>query len=186
MTKNKYLIPLLLSAGLLAACDDSDSQYTDFNLAISDAPVDDLTSVIVCFNAVELNGQSDLTFEVGQDEAAIAANDICKDEQGNTIPNTVGIDLFEYTGMDAISFISSAQIEAGEYSQLRLQMSPGSYAIIKGTENTDNVETVPVVVPSNELKLDGFTAAIGGVLNFTVEFDLRQGMTNPVGKEEYF
>jgi hypothetical protein len=60
-------------------------------------------------------------------------------------------------------------------------MSDGSFAINKETE-----EKIKVSVPSNELKLDGFTAVLGGIIDLTIEFDLRKGMTNPVGQSGYF
>jgi hypothetical protein len=48
------------------------------------------------------------------------------------------------------------------------------------------VKKISVSVPSNELKLDGFTATLGSAVNFTLEFDLNKAMTNPVGQSGYF
>ena len=187
LAKNKFqksLLSLLIPVALLSACGDSDDDVAStstFSLAVSDAPVDNLSAVVVCFNEIQLKSSGDdIVFTVGDGEA-IEANDLCLDSDEQVIPNTVGIDLMEYTGSDSINLVAGTVIEAGDYSQLRLVMSDGSYGIDSDTE-----EKIPVSVPSNELKLDGFSATVGGVVDFTLEFDLRKSMTNPVGQTGYF
>lgn len=186
MLKKKLSLALILPAVLVTACGGDSSEGPDpvFSLAVSDAPVNDLSSVVACFNQIQLkrsdSASGDLVFTVGEDNNTIAANDLCLDSNDDVIPNTVGINLFDYTGSDSITLLDGTTIDPGNYSQLRLVMSEGSYAIDATTD-----EKVKVVVPSNELKLDGFTATQGGVLDFTVEFDLRKGMTDPVGQDHY-
>jgi len=188
MLNNKYLAIFTISALFLTACGGGSNESSNdvllpkFSLSISDAPVDDLSKVVVCFNQIELKGNSkDAVFTVGNEEGMIAANDLCLDNNGDVIANTVGLDLLQYTGSDSIALVKDINIAAGEYTQLRLIMSDGSYGIDVQTE-----ENISVSVPSNELKLDGFTASLGGVVDFTIEFDLNKGMTNPVGQEGYF
>lgn len=188
---NKLLLTTLATATLgLVACGDSDNDNTSdvarFSLGISDAPVDNAESVVACFNAVELTGNGDAprTFTVGEDIEAPEENDLCVNAEGQPIDNTIGIDLLEFTGSESMVFLEDAEIDAGEYGQLRLIMAEGSY-IMTDTNGDGQTEKVAVEVPSNELKLDGFIADAGGNLNFTVEFDLRQSMTNPVGQDHY-
>ena len=188
MLNKKHLLTCTLSALLITACGGSSSEDSDdaalpsFSLAVSDAPVDDLSEVIVCFNQIELKGNStDTVFTVGNEEGMIATNDLCLDNSGDVIPNTVGLDLLQYTGSDSIALVDGISIEAGDYTQLRLIMSDGSYGIDAQTS-----DKISVSVPSNELKLDGFTATLGGTVDFTLEFDLNKGMTNPVGQAGYF
>jgi hypothetical protein len=185
MLNKKYLVTCTLSALLLAACGGSSDDNTpspSFSLSVSDAPVDDLSEVVVCFNQIELKGSGgDAIFTVGDEDEMIAANDLCLDSSGGVIPNTVGIDLKQYTGSDSIALVDGITIEAGDYTQLRLIMSNGSYGIDAQTS-----EKISVSVPSNELKLDGFTATLGGTVDFTLEFDLNKAMTNPVGQAGYF
>lgn len=188
---NKLMLTTLATATLsLAACGGSDSNDTNdvaqFSLGISDAPVDNAESVVACFNAIELtgNGNSPRTFTVGEDIEAPEENDLCTNEEGQPIANTIGINLLEFTGNDSMMFLEDAEIEAGQYGQLRLVMADGSY-IMTDTNGDGEAEKVSIEVPSNELKLDGFIADAGGNLNFTVEFDLRHSMTNPVGQEHY-
>ena len=188
---NKLMLTTLATATLgLAACGGSDSNDTNdfaqFSLGISDAPVDNAESVVACFNAIELtgNGSSPRTFTVGEDIEAPEENDLCTNEEGQPIANTIGINLLEFTGNDSMMFLEDAEIAAGQYGQLRLVMADGSY-IMTDTNGDGEAEKVSIQVPSNELKLDGFIADAGGNLNFTVEFDLRNSMTNPVGQSHY-
>jgi len=189
MLNKKYFFACTLSAIILTACgggssDDSNDNISlpSFSLSVSDAPVDDLSEVVVCFNQIELKSSGGGgTFTVGNGVGMVAANDLCLDNSGGVISNTVGIDLKQYTGSDSIELVKGISIEAGDYTQLRLIMSDGSY----GTDAETN-EKIGVTVPSNELKLDGFTATIGGTVDFTLEFDLNKSMTNPVGQAGYF
>lgn len=190
MLNKRYLVACTFSMFLVTACGGSSDDVVNtpdemplpsFSLAISDAPVDDLSEVVVCFNQIELKGSSeDAIFTVGNEEGMIAANELCLDNSGGIIPNTVGIDLKLYTGSDSIALVDSITIEAGDYTQLRLIMADGSYGIDAQTS-----EKISIRVPSNELKLDGFTATLGGTVDFTLEFDLNKAMTNPVGQEGY-
>lgn len=181
-----------VAASVLVACGGSDSsddenfsETATLNLGISDAPIDSAEAVVVCFDAVELTGQGEpVDFEVGVDVEVPAENDLCRDENGEVIADTIGINLLEFTGSEQAEFLQNASIEAGNYSQLRLEIAEGSYATVD-LDGDGTTSDVPVTVPSNELKLDGFTADAGSVLNFTVEFDLRQAMTNPVGQEGF-
>jgi len=182
-TKNLCLTCVILT---LSACGGSDTKTSEtlpnpiFSLAISDAPVEELSAVIVCFNQIQLKrSNGDIIYTVSDDNI-IAPNDLCLNENDEIIPDTVGVNLLEFTGSDSLNLVNNTIVEAGVYTQIRLLMSDGSYAINKKTD-----EKINVTVPSNELKLDGFTATLGGIIDFTVEFDLRKGMTNPVGQSGY-
>jgi len=187
MLNTKHLVTYTLSLLVLTACGGSSDNSNDstplpsFSLSVSDAPVDELTEVVVCFNQIELKGSDGETvFTVGDENEMILANNLCLDKNG-VITNTVGIDLKKYTGSDSITLVDGISIEAGDYTQLSLIMSEGSYGIDAQTS-----EKISISVPSNKLKLDGFTATLGGSVDFTLEFDLNKAMTNPVGQAGYF
>ncbi|GLS89318.1 hypothetical protein GCM10007916_03850 [Psychromonas marina] len=174
------LLPLFMLSGCGSSSDNTSEGETTFSLSVSDAPVDDLSEVMVCFSQVELKGGSeDLLFEVGDGDNMIMPNEACVDDNEVVIANTLGIDLLAYPGSASFTLLEDIIIPAGEYSQLRLAISDGSYGVL---EDSSKVE---IQVPSNELKLDGFTAVISGVSDLTVEFDLRKGMTDPVGQDHY-
>ncbi|MCC2618307.1 DUF4382 domain-containing protein [Aestuariibacter halophilus] len=196
----------VVCASLLTACGGSSSSDTDptptptpqaavMSLAVSDAPVEDVHEVVVCFTAIELKSDSvdNVDIIIGESETAEPTNTLCVDDNDDLIPNTKGIDLLSVTGVDAEPLFTDLELPAGTYNQLRLVMGDGSYATldldqdgVADDSDADGVaDKVPLRVPSNELKLDGFTLAQGQVFNATVEFDLRKAMTNPVGQDGY-
>ena len=168
-----------LSLGL-SGCDhdDDDKKPATVSLGVSDASVDEITALNICFSAIEFKALGDgesKTFTVGDDAEILPANSVCPDAT-----NTVGINLLDYIGEDAEQLINNAEMEAGEY-KLRVIMSEGSFAIDKASG-----EEVMVEVPSNELKLvNALTFAQGGVASYTLEFDLRKSMVDATGQEGY-
>lgn len=186
---NKGLFRGLAVSGVtlaLVACGGSSEDTTQnetarFSLAFSDAPVDNADEVMICFKGVEMvgNGVGKQTFIIGDAMNTLAENDVCKNPAGETIPNTYGMDLLSYTGSDALNVLDGVTVPAGTYGQLRLIMTEGSYVKVGD-------EKLPLRVPSNQLKFDGVTLDLQGNVAYTVEFDLRQALVDPVGQDGYF
>lgn len=188
---NTVFPPVLLAGSLLtlAACgggggsDDAVPVATTatFGLQVSDAPVNDAAAVVVCFNAIELvgNGSATQKYLIGSDAVAAAPNNLCQNAQGNVIANSRGVDLLKLPGALAESLVSGATVPAGNYGQLRLVLSEGSYIQLKdGSKKT-------LSVPSNELKLLGPTLSAGGTFSYTLEFDLRKAVVNNKAGQNY-
>lgn len=171
-----------LSVTTLAACNSSSSDDTAmFSLGVSDAPVDQAARVLVCFSSVELvgNGLPPQRFQVGGDNGAVAANDLCVDASGNPIANTKGVDLLTLQGAAAEDLVSGAEVPAGNYGQLRLDIAEGSeIELVDGTIHS-------LRVPSNQLRLDGVTLTANQTFNYTLEFDLRRAVVAPPGLPHY-
>lgn len=200
MNKKSYLT-LTFAALILQACGGSGENNTVlsapvFTLSISDAPVDGAMQVVACFSEVELratDATKNKTFLIGDSVGSAAANDLCTDNEGVVINNTRGIDLLTLAGMSSAALLTDIEITPGDYNQIRLTMSGHSYAIVDldhdgvadDADRDGSPDKVTLNIPSNELKLDGFTALVGQTTELTVEFDLRKGMTNPVGQEGY-
>lgn len=178
---------VMASLSLLAACgsdsddDDIQPQMTRFSLAVSDAPVNDAKVVMLCFSEIELtgNGVGNQSFTVGDDDAAAEANDECRDAQGTIIPNTRGVNLLLLDGAKSEALLTDANIEAGNYGQLRLEIATGSYV-----ELEDGMRE-PLQVPSNELKLGSLMLTEGNSFSYTLEFDLRKALINPPGQNSH-
>lgn len=172
-----------LTVGTLSACDSSSDEGNTaiFSLGLSDAPVDSAERVLVCFSSVELvgNGLPPQRFDVGGDNGAVPANDLCLDDSGNPIPGTKGVDLLTLQGATAEDLILNAEVPAGQYGQLRLDIANGSEV-----ELTDgSIERLRV--PSNQLRLDGVTLTANQTFNYTLEFDLRKAMVAPPGQDGF-
>jgi len=181
----KFCLPGVIgAAALLSGCGgggDSAAGTTSttahFSLAVSDAPVDAVAKVMVCFGSVELvgNGQGNQTFVPGVDPEAAASNNDCLNADGSVVSHARGIDLLTLPGANASALVADAEVPAGNYGQLRLNILPGSYLeFIDGSRAELNI-------PSNQLKLNGPTLSAGGRFSYTLEFDLRKAvvLSNP-------
>lgn len=183
LMRKTLLVPSFLAIGLVGCGSDSNSVDGPamFSLGVSDAPVESANKVVVCFSGIELvgNEQEPVNLNVG-DDGVVAGNDMCLDDTGNVIPNTHGFDLLTLQGATQAEFIAGVEVNPGEYGQFRLNIAEaGSYV-----ETTDG-EEVAVIVPSNQLRLDGLTLTANQTFNYTLEFDLRQAMVAPPGLQNY-
>lgn len=145
---------------------------TKMTLAITDAPVDNAVAVNVRFTGVEIKPASGDSFSF--------------DFPVETPKN---IDLLALQGGGSEIMLNEVEIEPGEYSWIRLKVEAE-----KGEEDSYLQEIVdgPKIslwVPSGSqtgLKLNhSFVVAAGGSANFTIDFDLRKSITNPVGQDDY-
>ena len=156
----------LTACGSSSSSDSSDTtpppeqpSTTTFSLAVSDAPVDNASEVVVYFDEVELIGNGEpLTFSV-------------EDENGD--PRS--IDLLALPGAQFEVIVEDTSIPVGDYNQIRLSVTDDSYIVM-------DEGTYPIRVPSGELKLDGFTAQPNFDAAYTIEFDLRKSLVDPVGQ----
>ena len=186
MNTNSFRLAATATAIALAltACGSSEDETlvpptsAVFSFGVSDAPVTEAAAVVICFSGVELvgNGIQLQRFTLGSDEFTAETNDVCRDDAGNVVPNSRGIDLLTLQGANAEALITGATVPAGSYGQLRLDIADGSYVeLLDGSRQ-------PVRVPSNQLRLDGPTLSAGGTFSYTLEFDLRRALVNPVGQ----
>jgi hypothetical protein len=182
LTRKISQISLLLSAGLLlAACGSGDSTGTDTNLVtlkITDAPVDEAENVWVEFSAVTFKSDNseDITFDLDPVQR---------------------INLLALQGSESQTLLENVEIPAGDYNQIRLAVNAefddvmDSYITIDGTQ-------YELRVPSGSesgLKLntpftiaegtEGMTVADENSV-YTIDFDLRKSIVNPVGQPGYF
>jgi hypothetical protein len=157
------------SALFLTGCGGDGSSAAEtgrLTLAITDAPVDDATALVVKFTAIELKPESGdaITIEL------------------NPAPS---VDLLALAGGNSRALLEERSVPAGRYQWLRLvvetqENQPTSYI------DLENGSRFPLVVPSGAesgLKLiRGFTVAAGSISNFTIDFDLRKSVIAPPGQ----
>ncbi|MGX5915720.1 DUF4382 domain-containing protein [Aliidiomarina sp. Khilg15.8] len=184
--KTLKMTTVALACGFALAGCNSDSTPDDstatFSFAVSDAAVDSAAQVMVCFSGVELvgNGLPPQEFTVGGEGGAVPPNDLCLDDTGNPIPDTVGVDLLSLQGANAEALVSGAEVPAGDYGQMRLEFSEAGSFI-----ELDDGTTRPLGVPSGKLRLDGVTLTANQTFNYTLEFDLRRAVIAPPGLDNY-
>ena len=159
----------LVAAGMfgLAACGGGGSGggMSQMTLAVGDAPVDGAQAVVVKFTGVELVPNSgnpvDVTF---------------------TAPKT--IDLLNESGT-ASAVLFSQPIPAGDYGQIRLMVAADgnpSNSYITLSDGTMHGLQVPSGSETGLKLVTGFTVPSSGVVDYSIDFDLRQAITCPPGQ----
>lgn len=180
ISKNFFSIALLFSSVLfLTSCSDdkSLSGKGKINLSIADAPVDneDITGVFITITRVEMNGPDGW-------------------ETFGDYPDGVKLDLLDYQNGKS-HFLDERIIKAGIYKEVRLILdiqensgqaqvsNPGSYL-----EFQDG-SIQPLFVPSggqSGYKAKGeFTLPLEGVINITLDFDVRKGVVKAGNSGKY-
>lgn len=157
-------------------------------LGITDAPVDDATSVVVTFHGVDLIGGDEVVDSFDFDPPR-------------------AINLLALQGGNVAALIVDETVPAMEYEQIRLRVD--AFDVSSGCKDAglnssptfltldpvlsddpqdiidSGVDRYPLCVPSSSntgLKLvSGFTVPQGGSADFTIDFDLRKAVTEPSG-----
>lgn len=134
------------------------------SLAVADAPVDGAQSVVVKFTGVELTPDS------GNPVDIMFAQ-----------PKT--IDLMNQSGT-ASAVLFNQPIPAGSYGQIRLMVvadgDPGNSYIMLSDGSMHGLQ-VPSGAETGLKLVTGFTVPSSGVVDYSIDFDLRQAITCPPG-----
>lgn len=156
------LLPLAL-----AACGGGSSSGggTPTRLAVADAPVDGATSVVVVFTGVQLIP-----------------------DQGNAVEidfaSPKSIDLITQSGT-ASAVLFDQPIPSGHYGQVRLLVladgNPSNSHMVKSDGSTVGLN-VPSGAQTGLKLVSGFQVPASGVVDYTIDFDLRKAITCPPGQ----
>ena len=154
----------------LAACSGGGGGSNDtgqLSLGVTDAPVDDASSVVVQFSGVAFK-------RAGADAERVQ----------NLSPSPRQLDLLQYQNGHAVLLLDGVTLPAGDYQWIRLMVDsePGvrdSYVVLTGGQECE------LRVPSGAesgLKLNrGFTLPADGSVALTIDFDLRKSVHAPPG-----
>jgi hypothetical protein len=160
-----------ISMALLAACGGSGgggSETGRLTLGITDAPVDEASSVVVQFSGV-----------------AFKRSGAAPETVQNLTPSPRQLDLLQYQNGRAVLLLDGVTLPAGDYQWIRLIVDnePGvrdSYIVLTG--GTECELRVPSGAESG-LKLNrGFTLPADGSIALTIDFDLRKSIHAPPGQ----
>jgi hypothetical protein len=151
----------------LAACSGGGGggNMGQMQLAVADAPVDGAQSVVVKFTGIELTGDSGSPV-------------------GITFASPKSIDLLTQSGT-ASAVLFNQPIPAGSYGQIRLMvMADGdpSNSYVMLSDGTMHGLQVPSGSETGLKLVSGFTVPSSGVVDYTIDFDLRQAITCPPGQ----
>ena len=169
-TRASSLLLIALSVGTLIGCGGGSSEDTGtLTLGVTDAPIDEATSVVVQFSGVAFKHEGQGP-EIVQD----------------LMPTPRQFNLLEYQDGRAALLLDGVTLPAGRYEWLRLIVdnAPGvrdSYLV------TSTGAECEVEVPSGAesgLKLNrGFSLPADGSIALTVDFNLHESLRAPPGQE---
>lgn len=93
------------------------------------------------------------------------------------------INLLDLQGGAFESLISDEEVPAGSYNWMRLELGDDNTVVI---DNESGTGTYPLTTPSARgVQTSGFTVPAGGDVSFTIDFDVRKSLVNPVGQDGY-
>jgi Domain of unknown function (DUF4382) len=149
----------------MVACGGGSGSSNTMNLSVADAPVDGAEKVVVEFTGVELvpNAGNPVTITFAAPETIDLLND----------SGTASAQLF------------SQPIPAGSYGQIRLMVvadGDPSHSYITLSDGTVHGLQVPSGSETGLKLVSGFTVPSSGVVDYTIDFDLRQAITCPPGQ----
>jgi hypothetical protein len=155
-------------------CFDEDEAITGtLSLGFSDAPLDDVTELVLTVDTVTLLGS-------GIDDVVVDTFTIA--DLGIADADTFSIDLLSYRGLNQLVVISDLELGTGSYSALVLGVLDGdinnSYAIDTTGQKVLNAGS------QSRLSLDGITVN-GGSQDYTVEFSLGQSLLYNTTADSY-
>ncbi len=147
---------------VLAACGGNSDDTGRLTLAVTDAPVDSATAVVVEFTGVELQGP---------DGRRVIEFDTPKQ-----------IDLLALSGNASESLLEDVELPAGNYQWLRLlvnaeRLAASSYIDLE--DGSRHSLFIPSGAESGLKLVSGFTLPAGGDADFTIDFDLRKSVHEP-------
>jgi len=176
---------LIALTGCGGGSDSTDTATAKFNLGVSDAAIDDVSSVVVAYNRVVL---------LPQGSGSAIEFDLSTDDNDGQL-----IDLLEYQGSQIAPLLTDEEIPVGDY-KLCLFAIDGD-----GQDLTSHVMVGdPGALTPLQVKGDGACPTIGkednaGVLyfnksftvnagnnSFVTEFELRRGLKEPTGKDDFY
>jgi len=180
ISKYFYVSQMLLISIFLSACgsssSDSNPATSDVGIRFSDAPVEDLASVVITVDK--------LTFRHSNGDN-IVVDTFTSEELGLVDSETFQLNLLELQGLTSSLVLDSVALPVGDYQNLIIEVLDDSenndtYVQEIGSEEHKNLK-----VPSKTLKLGGFTVSATSSQTFVVEFGLRHAMTYNPGPDRY-
>jgi hypothetical protein len=165
-TNLNALILALFAAGCGGGGSSSGGAGTGtISVRITDAPIDGVAEVWVEFDGITLKPA-----DGEQDEYTFAAR---------------SINLKELTDGKTL-LLFDQEVPAGNYNWMKLHVNAEFDGIFDSYVVEDGGGQIELRVPPGRLKLgNGFTVTANGNSAFVIEWNLRMGLTNPVGQPGY-
>lgn len=168
----RKLYPVLIATVLVSGCSGGDGGGTGrLSLSITDAPVDDAAKVVVQFTGVEVKPQG------GEAETF-------------TFDEPRAIDLLALQGGDTAPLLEDVELDAGRQEWIRLMVDAEDDGTLDSYIELKDGSQHELYVPSGSqsgLKLvSGVTVPNGGAAAYTLDFDLRKSVHEPMNADDAY
>lgn len=161
MTRLKFA--LCVAALVISGCGNQMPDKGTLTIAVTDAPVDSALRVVVFFASVEIKPADGESFVVDVNDQ---------------------IDLLALAGGGSEIILNNIELDAGHYNWIRLEVNAEA-TLMDSFIELDDGSIHSLFIPSGDqtgLKLiGGFDVPAGGNASFTLDFDLRKSVHNPIG-----
>lgn len=158
-----FKLALCAVAFAISGCGSEMPDKGTLTVAVTDAPVDSALQVVVFFAAVEIKPADGPSFTVDVNDQ---------------------IDLLALAGGGSEIILNNIELDAGHYNWIRLEVNAEA-TLMDSFIELDDGSIHSLFIPSGDqtgLKLiGGFDVPAGGNASFTLDFDLRKSVHNPIG-----
>ena len=155
-------LALCAIALVISGCGSEKPDKGTLTVAVTDAPVDSALQVVVFFAAVEIKPADGPSFTVDVNDQ---------------------IDLLALAGGRSEIILNNIELDAGHYNWIRLEVNAEA-TLMDSFIELDDGSIHSLFIPSGDqtgLKLiGGFDVPAGGNASFTLDFDLRKSIHNPI------
>jgi len=179
----------------LVSCNSSDSSNNNspssVDWSFSDAAVDGASEVVITVDRIIFQPSDDSVDDIVVDqfngntttEDVHANNTSTTDESNETVEaETYTIDLLTVQGNDSKLVLDNIKLPVGSYTNMLIEVIDDD---VTNSYVSDAEGIKPLKVPSQTLKLGGFTNSSTSSQSMVVEFGLQQSMTYNPGPDRY-
>ena len=153
------------------------------SLSLTDAPIDEAYDVSVYFDGVEFQPKDGdrVIFYLADD--GFGECEVVESLDGTADPCKVN--LLDYQGKNKVTLLDGITLPSGQYSWVRLILNKNPGYIVL-TEVGDQYDLRVPGGAETGLKLHGgFIVAAGNHTDYTIDFDVRKSIHDPVGSSDY-
>jgi hypothetical protein len=159
----------LLCAAAITGCSSSKDSSGSVSISLMDRPVDNIAELWVTITEIWVKPAGDgPAFQLPMTSAPFKANLLALDDQNAAI------------------LVNEAVVGAGSYNWIELRIDDSDIGLSYAIDDVGGMQPVDIDVPSDKIRLvSGFTVGENQAVRILFDWDVRKGLTNPVGRNGY-
>jgi hypothetical protein len=162
----------LLIAALVAACSGGgggSSGTGTVTLSLMDRPVDGVTEVNITISEIWIKPQDGEAIQLAMTSAPLSVNLLELNDENN-----------------AAVLVNNAVVRVGRYNWVELKIEDDDISESNALTDVGGMVPIDIDVPSGKIRLvSGFEVGENEGVRFLFDWDVRKGLTDPVGRDVY-